>query len=177
MTHAALMNAALLLFLVFVTLLLAMFIGAVIAAPSAPADSSTPVPETPGPSALEPAALPVPEMPGPPSPLPRRRPLATASAAGVASWSANADADGHAGAPMPIYSAVLRPEVSGGPPWGPAPKPPGSDSWASENPPGWQRWPEDRPVSPGGVQPANGPRGPRERRHTGQHRGGGRVGL
>jgi hypothetical protein len=34
-----------------------------------------------------------------PAPLPRRRPLATVSAAGVASWSADADADGRAGAP------------------------------------------------------------------------------
>jgi hypothetical protein len=169
MTHAALMNAALLLFLVFVTLLLVMFIGAVIVAPSAPPDSSTPAPETPAPPAPEPAALPVPEMPGSPAPLPRRRPLATVSAAGVASWSADADADGRAGAPMPVYSAVLRPEVSGGPPWGPAPKPPGADPWASESPPGWQRRPEERPVSPSAVRPANGPGGPRERRHAGQH--------
>jgi hypothetical protein len=61
------------------------------------------------------------------------------SAAGVASWSADADADGHDGAPMPVYSAVRRPEVSGGPPWGPAPRPPGPDTWASGSPPGWQR--------------------------------------
>jgi hypothetical protein len=65
MTHAALMNAALLFFLVFVTLLLVMFIGAEIMAPSAPPDSSAPAPGTPASPGLEPYALPVPEMPGP----------------------------------------------------------------------------------------------------------------
>jgi hypothetical protein len=122
---------------------------------------------------LEAPASPVPEMSGPPTRLPHRRPLTTVSAAGVAGLSADADGDSHAGAPLPVYSTVLRPKVSGRPPWEPAPRPPGDDPWASESPPGWHRRSEEGPVSPGAVRPANGPRGLGERRHARRQRGGG----
>ena len=52
MTHAALVNAALVFFLALVTLLLVMFISAVIAAPSvSPGSSATPEGEAPAPRA------------------------------------------------------------------------------------------------------------------------------
>ena len=34
-------------------------------------------------------------------------------------------------APIPVYDSVRRPQVSGSPPWGPAPRPPGPDPWAA----------------------------------------------
>jgi hypothetical protein len=127
MTHEALTNPALFFFLAGMTLLLVMFLGAVIVAPPAS-------PGSPAPQVLEVHAMPVVQAPAPPAPLPRRRQLATAPTAGAAGWSADADTASDAGAPMPAYDRVLRPKVSGGPPWGPAPKPPGPDPWAAENP-------------------------------------------
>ena len=152
MTHAALTNPALFYFLVFITLLLVMFLGAVIAAP--PASSGSPAPPV-----LEVHALPVVQAAAPPAPLPVRRPRATAPAAGTAGWSAAADnAASHDAAPMPVYSSVRRPKVSGSPPWGPAPKPPGPDPWAAENlSPGWQRRQDERSVSPDGPRPPSEP--------------------
>jgi hypothetical protein len=151
MIHAALTNAALFVLLVFMTMLLVSFVGAVIAAP--PALPASPVPEADAPltvQALAPRAAQPPSLP----PLPRRRPLATASAAGTASWSTDADAASPNGAAMPAYTRVDRLQVSGGPPWGPAPKPPGPDPWAAEDfSPGRQLWPGQRPVSPNGAQP------------------------
>jgi len=150
MTNAALTNPALFYFLVGMTLLLVMFLGAVIAAPSAP-------PGSPPPPVLEVHALPVVQAPAPSAPLPRRQPRAAAPAAGTAGWSADADdAASHDAAPMPVYSGVRRPEVSGSPPWGPAPQPPGPDPWATGNPsPGWRPRPDEGPMSPGAVRPAS----------------------
>ena len=149
MTHAALTNAALFVFLVFMTVLLVSFVGAVIAAPPAP---PAPAGEAPAPLTVQPLARPAAQPPSPP--LPRRRPLATASAAGAANWSTDADAASPNGAAMPAYTRVDRLKVSGGPPWGPAPKPPGPDPWAAEDfSPGRQLWPGQRPASPNGAQP------------------------
>jgi hypothetical protein len=147
MTHAAQMNAALI-FLVFLTLLLVAFVGAVIVAPSAPPGSGSPeapAGEAPPPPGVE-AATPLAHVPVPPAPLPRRRPLTTATAAGTTHWS---DADVATDILRPVYNEVRRPEVSGSPPWGPAPRPPGPDPWAAENPsPRWGQWPDEGPVPP-----------------------------
>ena len=150
MTHAALTNPALFYFLVFMTLLLVMFLGAVIAAPPA-------FPGSPAPPVLEVHALPVVHAPAPPAPLPRGQPRATAPAAGAAGWSADADnAASHDAAPIPVYDSVRRPQVSGSPPWGPALKPPGPDPWAAENlAPGWRGRPDEGPMSPGAVRPTS----------------------
>lgn len=116
------------------TVLLVMCIGAVIVAPS------------PGPGsdasrkyqATEPP-LPLPGRPphaAPSRPLPRRPPPVTAPPRRVGGWS-SADADtGEVGTLPPMMRGpVPRPHVSGEPPWGPAPKPPGPEPWAAENPP------------------------------------------
>jgi hypothetical protein len=126
-------------FLVGMTLLLVMFLGAVIAAPPAP-------PGSPAPPVLEVHELPAVQTPAPPAPLPRRQPRAAAPAAGAAGWSAASDAT----APMPVYSSVRRPEVSGSPPWAPAPQPPGPDPWAAGNlAPGWRQRPDEGAHVPG----------------------------
>jgi len=154
MTHAALTNAALLVFLVLMTVLLVTFVGAVIAAP--PALPASPVPEADAPLTVQALAPPAARASSPPPPLPRRRPLATASPAGTASWPADADAASPNGAPMPAYTKVDRLRVSGGPPWSPAPKPPGPDPWAAEDfSPGRQLWQGQRPASPNGARPTN----------------------
>jgi hypothetical protein len=130
MTHAALMNAALFFFLLFLTLLLVTFVGAVIVAPSAPPGTGSPeapAGEAPAPPGLE-APMPPAQAPVPPVPLPRRPPLTTATAAGTTRWS---DASAPTNAPPPVYNGVRRPTVSGSPPWGPAPKPPGPDPWSA----------------------------------------------
>ena len=127
MTYAALMNAALFFFLLFLTLLLVTFVGAVIVAPSAPPGSGSPeapVGEAPVSAGPEAATPPVQA----PMPLPRRRPLTTATAAGTTRRS---DASAPTNAPPPVYNGVRRPKVSGSPPWEPAPRPPGPDPWAA----------------------------------------------
>jgi len=147
MTHEALTNPTLFYFLVGMTLLLVMFLGAVIAAPPSS-------PGSPAPQVLEVHALPD-QAPAPLAPLPRRPPLATAPAAGAGGWSADADnAASDAGGPMPAYDRARRPKVTGRPPWGPAPKPPGPDPWAAGNPsPGWRPRPDEGSVSPAGGRP------------------------
>ncbi len=153
MTHAALMNAALFFFLVFMTLLLVAFIGAVIVAPAEPPGSpAPPAGEASAPPGLE-APTPTVHAPVPPAPLPRRQPLTTATAAGTTRWS---DAGAATNALPPVYNGVRPAKVSGSPPWGPAPKPPGPDPWAAENPPpGWRQSPEERPAPPPGWRPAS----------------------
>ena len=94
------------------TLLLVMFLFAVIAMP--PEDA---VP-------TEPPALKTP----PPPPSPVRRPPATVLPAGSVGQLGGAGyAPRHGDALEPEQKVVHRPEVSGGPPWEPAPKPPGLD--------------------------------------------------
>jgi hypothetical protein len=155
MTHVALTNTALFVFLVFMTALLVTFVGAVIAAPPVP-----PAPAREAPAlTVEALARPAPHPPAPP-PLPRRRPLATAPAADTASWPAEVDAVRPNGAAMPAYVRVDWLQVSGGPPWGPAPKPPGPDPWAAEDfSPARQPWPGQRSASSNRGQPtSNEPR-------------------
>ena len=105
MSHAALVNAGILYIVVVQPLLLVVFIRAVIRAPAGPADSaSDPAPEAPevdAPAAPGPARLPVRPMTWPPS--------------GALSPRGEPD-------------YVGRHVAQGGPPWGPAPKPPGA-SW------------------------------------------------
>jgi hypothetical protein len=160
MIHAALTDPALFYVLVFFTLLLVMFLGAVIAAPTAP-------PGSPAPPVLEVHELPAVQEPAPPAPLPRRQPRATAPAAGAAGWPADADnAASHGAAPIPAHHSVRRPEVSGSPPWAPALKPPGPDPWAAGNlSPGGRRWPDEGSVSPGTVRPTSSEPPPGRRRH------------
>jgi len=101
MSHAALVNAGLFYVVVVQPLLLLVFLRAVSRAPSGPPDSpSHPVP-----------APPAPKVSAPPSPgLPARAAWPSADAAGAA---------GEAG-------YVGRHATRGGPPWGPAPRPPGA---------------------------------------------------
>ena len=149
MIHAALTDPALFYFLAFMTLLLVMFLGAVIVAPPAS-------PGSPAPPVLEVHARPVAQAPAP-APLPRGQPPAAAPAADAAGWSADADnAASHDAAPTPVYSSVRQPEVSGRSPWGPAPKPPGPDPWATGNPsPERRPRPDEGSMSPGAVRPTS----------------------
>jgi hypothetical protein len=153
MTHAAPMNAALFYFLVFLTLLLVMFIGAVIMAPTAPPGSpAPPAGEAPAPPGLEAPMPPPAHAPVPRAPLPRR-PVAAATAAGT---TRRPDADAATDILPPVYNEVRRPKVSGSPPWGPAPKPPGPDPWAAETPaPSLRQLPDVGPVSPPRGRPTS----------------------
>jgi hypothetical protein len=105
MSHAALVNAGLFYIVVVQPILLVLFIRAVIRAPAGPVDSPSHEPEQPEPQV---SALPQP-------PQPARLPVRAAA------W--------------PPSSAVGQPDeadyvgrhiAQGGPPWGPAPKPPGA---------------------------------------------------
>lgn len=103
MSHAALVKAGLLYIALVQPLLLVMFVWAVIRAPYGPADSpSHPVPE---PLAPQFAAPRQPEPAG----LPARATWPPIGAAG----------------PSGETGYVGRHATQGGPPWGPAPKPPG----------------------------------------------------
>jgi hypothetical protein len=135
-------NTGLLLFLVLMTLLLVMCIGAIILAPPQPPGSGTP---HNSPATVPPLTLPGRPPPAPPPrPVPTRPPAASAPTAGSNGWS-GADQDTSEQAvlqpvmpdqiPQPevpskppwelMHDRIQRPQVSGGPPWGPAPKPPG----------------------------------------------------
>jgi hypothetical protein len=142
MTHTALVNTAVLGFLVVMTLLLVMCILAVIVSPSQVPSSHAAhsrqdgVPSLPQPPAATPAPL-----------LPRRQPPVTAPAAGFNGWPVPDPETTELGAPLPLMhdripqpevsgkppwellmrGRIPQPEVSGSPPWGPAPKPPGMD--------------------------------------------------
>jgi hypothetical protein len=134
MTHAAVMNSVLPWFMLVMTLLLVLFIWTVIRANVEPADSSA-----------EPTLTVS-------SPLPATRPPAPASGAtaarhhGARHAARRADATArwqdpahrrqtHTGLPpdpAPAGAAAPDgPEMASGPPWGPAPKPPGRDPWSS----------------------------------------------
>jgi hypothetical protein len=109
MSQAGMANDGVFCFMVVLTLLLVMFIYAVISTPPEPADS-------PEPPVLKPAAPPSP----PPLPV---RPRATTPPSGAADQSGDAGyAARHASAAVPV---IEPPKVSGGPPWGPASMPPG----------------------------------------------------
>jgi hypothetical protein len=141
MTHAALIDGVLLGFLAVMIVLLIMCVIAVILAPRQGPGSHTAqqhqaaAPPPPLPSRQQPAIA-------PPPPLPRRQPVTAraadfqaapttgfhaAPAAGVKGWPAADDETTELGALQPLHERIERAEVSGGQPWGPAPKPPGVD--------------------------------------------------
>jgi len=105
MSHAALVNAGIIYIVIVQPLLLVIFVRAVIRAPYGPADSASrpgaepPAPQASAPEQPEPAMLPVRRTTWPPS-----------------------GAVGPSGEP----DYVGRHVAQGGPPWGPAPKPPGA---------------------------------------------------
>jgi hypothetical protein len=149
MAHTALVNGVLFWFLVVMTLLLVMCITAVILAPPQGPGAHTPqnykatVPSLPLPGRPPPATMPS-------RPLPRSQSPVTAPVADVNGWAAADDETTELGGLQPVMrDRIPRPEVSGKPPWGPAPRPPGLDPWAAETPaPTWRGWPGERPVSP-----------------------------
>jgi hypothetical protein len=113
----------------FLTLLLLLFIYAVIRVPPELAGSQEqpvldlPEPPAPAPPAAGPQPLPVrrPRAPAPPAPpVPSASPAPSAGAFGQSSNGGYAAR--HATVAVPV---ITPPKVSGGPPWGPAPKPPG----------------------------------------------------
>ncbi len=104
MSHAALVNVGLFWVVVIQPLLLVLFVRAVSRAPSGPPDSAShPVPEPPAPEVYA-------SRQAEPARLPARRPWPPADAVGSSSET------GYVGRHGP----------RGGPPWGPAPKPPGA---------------------------------------------------
>jgi hypothetical protein len=142
MTHTALVNTAVVGLLAVMTVLLVMFILAVIVSPSQ-------VPSSHGAHSRQDG---VPSLPQPPATTPaplllRRQPPVTAPAAGFNGWRVPDPETTELGAPLPLMhdrirqpevsgkppwellkqDRIPRPEVSGSPPWGPAPKPPGMD--------------------------------------------------
>jgi hypothetical protein len=109
-SHAAVYSEVLFWFVVVLTLLLVMFIGVVVRTPPGTADSPQP-PEF--------------SAPAPPAPPLVWRPQAAAFA-GAGGRSARAGyRPRHAGALKPELMVAGRLQVPGGPPWEPAPKPPG----------------------------------------------------
>jgi hypothetical protein len=113
MSHATLADDGLLGFVVLLTLLLMTFLYAVIRAPLEPEDS-------PEPPVIKTLVL---SPPAPPALPARSRPQAAALPAGPAGQYGDASyAARHATA---VVAVIRPPAVSGGPPWGPAPKPPG----------------------------------------------------
>jgi len=112
-SHAAVYSEVLFWFVVVLTLLLVMFIGVVVRTPSGTADSP------------QPPEFSAPAPPPPPRPLSVRWPEAVVSA-GAGERSAHAGyRPRHAGALKPELMVAGRLQVPGGPPWEPAPKPPG----------------------------------------------------
>jgi hypothetical protein len=113
----------------FLTLLLLLFIYAVIRVPPELAGSQEqpvldlPEPPAPAPPAAGPQPLPVrrPRAATPPAPpAPSASPAPSTGAFGQSSNGGYAAR--HATVAVPV---ITPPKVSGGPPWGPAPKPPG----------------------------------------------------
>ena len=104
MSHAALVNAGLFYVVVIQPLLLVMFVRAVRRAPSGPPDSAShPVPEPPAPEVSA-------SRQAEPARLPASAPWHPADAVGSSSE----------------IGYVGRHSTRSGPPWGPAPKPPGA---------------------------------------------------
>jgi hypothetical protein len=122
MTHADLVNDALLWFLIVMTLLLVMCVAAVFFAP-AEAASSPVSPRHKAPAAA--LRLPARRTPAttPPLPVPVRRPRAAAPTPAAAGWSGADDATQEFRVRVLMQNRVERLKVSGKPPWDPAPKP------------------------------------------------------
>jgi len=126
MTHSALINGVLLVFLVVMVLLLVSCITAVIVAPPQRPGSHAPQQHQ---TAASPPLLPsrVPLATAPPPTLPRR-PRVTAPAAGIPRRPTGDDETiEFAALQSMLYDRIPQPDVSGNPPWESAPKPPGPD--------------------------------------------------
>ena len=134
MTHAALIDGVLVVFLVVMVLLLASCIMAVIVAPPQRPGSHTPqqrqtaAPPPPLPSRVPLAAAPLP-------PLPRRQRV-SAPTAGHRRWppgglprrpTGDDETTELVALQSKLHDRITQPKVSGNPPWEPAPKPPGLD--------------------------------------------------
>ena len=113
MSHAAMYSEVLFWFVVVLTLLLVMFIGAVVRTPPGAADSPQP------PEFNAPAPRP------PPRPLFVMWPEAAVSADAGGRSARAGYRPRHAGALKPELMVASGLQVPGGPPWEPAPKPPG----------------------------------------------------
>lgn len=120
MTHADLVNDALLGFLIVMTLLLVMCVAAVFFAPAEAAGSPV-SPRHKAPAAALP--LPARRTPATTPPLPVRRPRAAALTPAAAGWSGADDATQEFRVRVLVQNGVERLKVSGRPPWDPAPKP------------------------------------------------------
>jgi hypothetical protein len=135
MSHTALVSDGLLLIVAVLTLLLVMFLFAVIRMGPEPADSAgLPMPAPPAPELTAPeltapeltAPRPAPGSPVPPVPPARRQLWTSPLPARTAGQSGGTgDAARPEEAPAPRQNVIRPPLVSGSPPWGPAPKPPG----------------------------------------------------
>jgi hypothetical protein len=125
MSHSAMVNDGVSTFVVLLTLLLVMFLYVVSQMPPESADSpDPPAPAAPARARAQspaPAVADVASAPGTTAPG-----SATRVAAGMSGHSRNAGyAARHAVTPAPEPNVIHPPQVSGGPPWEPAPRPPG----------------------------------------------------
>lgn len=120
--RARLLNDSLVGFLVFLVLLLALALIAIIRLePPERGSAAEETPHAPAPAsafrAPEPPAPEFGQRPVSPAPLPRRS---------VGRFDQPGYTARHAPGPAPSQGTPDRPRVSGGPPWGPAPRPPGT---------------------------------------------------
>lgn len=123
MSYAAVDGQVLFWFVVALTLLLLVFIGAVVwthpGAVGSPQSHELDLPPPRPPSDL---------------PLPVRRPPAVVLAGAAARSVYAGHGPGRAGATASELTAVRRPYTVGGPPWSPAPEPPGLAGWDAAQP-------------------------------------------
>jgi hypothetical protein len=136
MSGPDLMNDGLFFLICLLTVLLVMFIVQVIRTPlelARPADQ--PVLNLPEPPPPAPAA------PAPPPALPARRPQVPAFPAAQPAMNGQSGNGGYSARHASAYqSMVSRPEVTGAPPWDPAPRPPdldGRESLSAGHPASW----------------------------------------
>ena len=123
MSGADLTNGGLFFLIYLLTLLLVMFIVQVIRTPlevARPAEQPVlNLPEPPPPAPAAPAAAPA---------LPLRRPQAPAFPTAQPAVNGQSGNGGYAARHASVYAPMVSPpNVSGGPPWGPAPRPPDQD--------------------------------------------------
>jgi hypothetical protein len=143
MSGADLTNEGLFFLLCLLTVLLVMFIVQVIRTPlevARPAEQ--PVLNLPEPPP------PVPAGPAPPRALPVRRPQVPAFPAAEPAMNGQSGNGAYSARHASPYAPVSRPEVTGGPPWGPAPRPSdldGAESLSAGHP---ARLPSGRSAGP-----------------------------
>jgi len=123
MSGAELTNDSLFFLICLLTLLLVLFIVQVIRTPLEVArPTGQPVLNLPEPPPPAPAAL------APPPAMPLRRPQAPAFPTAQPAVNGQSGNGGYAARHASVYAPMVsRPEVTGGPPWGPAPRPPDQD--------------------------------------------------